>query len=169
MFSPATQHLLSTPASSRWLNTCREIEGLRSVKLSASPWPKSRPRGVKAKGLRYERALAKVIPSAKHGLWFNFVDRNGPGFCSPDFIIEGHSFVAVLECKLTDTDEARKQIRALYTPILEKFYSKPVLGVVVAKYLTPNSRNIVHDLASALKLTKNSAIATLHWLGKGPI
>lgn len=77
--------------------------------------------------------------------------------------------MAVLECKLTDTSEARKQIRALYTPVLEKFYAKPVIGVVVAKYLTPNSRNIVYDLASALKSTEESNIATLHWLGKGPI
>lgn len=152
----------------RSFSSCRTVQGLATAQFSACPWPKSRPRGAKAQGLRYERALSKALPSAKHNLWFEFWDKNGRGFCSPDFLLEFPQFLVVLEAKYTDTDAGREQIEHLYRPILAKLYAKPIRGVLVCRNLLRSSRNIYHDLNSAIA-SAEFCIPTLHWLGKGPL
>lgn len=144
------------------------MDGLTSVSLTTNPWPRSRPRGVKADGLRYERALARKIPGALHGQWFEFFDHGGRGFASPDFIADYGPFLLVIECKLTDCDEARHQITHLYRPILEFYHRKPARGVVICKNLRRDSGNLCDSLSSAVKYA-DLCIPTLHWLGKGPI
>jgi len=72
--------------------------------------PKGRPKGAKAAGLRYEKALAAAIPRAEHGQWFEFTDLNGPGHCQMDLLIVGNKRVVILECKLTDVQTGRAQL-----------------------------------------------------------
>jgi hypothetical protein len=147
---------------------CRVVDGLQWVEQAESPWPKSRPRGAKGEGLRFEKALAKRLLGARHGLWFKFQDFNGIGYCSPDFIVNYEQFVLVIEAKLTDTDEGRAQIEQLYSPVLQMHYRRPIRGVLVCKNLRQGSGNIVPDLVSAVRLSEN-CIPTLQWRGKGPI
>ena len=110
------------------------------------------------------------MPGAIHNQWFWFIDRNGAGHCCTDVILDlGHRLV-VLECKLTDVDEARSQLEHLYKPVLAMAYGKPVAGVVVTRHLTRLTElsTVVDSLASALKAPLG-ALPTLHWLGRGPI
>ena len=90
----------------------RVIVGLHYAAMCLRPanLPKARPKGAKAAGLRYEKALAAAIPRAEHGQWFEFTDLNGPGHCQMDLLIVGNKRVVILECKLTDVQTGRAQL-----------------------------------------------------------
>ncbi len=142
----------------------RKIVGLKWAEPAENPWPKTRPKGVRAKGLAFERRVARAIPGAKHGLWFRYEDQNGVGYCSPDLVLRLGGVPMVLECKLTDCPDARDQLEGLYLPVLECLLGRRPRGVVVVKNLTRVSQGIVPDLASALAV---DGLPLVQWLGKG--
>jgi hypothetical protein len=150
----------------------RKIEGLRYAALSERPpgLPRTRPRGTKALGLRFERALARALPGAKHGQWFYFVDRNGPGYCQPDLYLDSGGYIVVFEAKLTDCAQAKGQILDLYAPVLAKALGKPVQGIIVVRHLTQVSdlTEVRPSLALA-RIAARTSVPILHWLGRGPL
>lgn len=152
-----------------WSRGCREVQGLRDVSPGRNPWPRQRLRGVKHQGILYQRAVAKALPGAKADVWFSFIDARGPGMAGLDFLVDFGDFFAVLECKLTDCAEARRQLTLLYQPLVSFWSRKPARGVVVCKNVTPGSQNITHSLADAVRNATDGTITTLHWRGKGPI
>lgn len=117
----------------------RTISGLQEVELSQSPWGalKRRPRGAKGLGMRFQRTVEKALPTALHGQWLKFRDNNGLGYAQPDslFVVAGR--LCLVECKLTDTEEADSQMAGLYEPLLSKLWLGPIHKVVVVKYLSP--------------------------------
>ena len=131
--------------------------------------PVGRPRGVKALGVRYERELAKELWEAKRGVWFEFEDQRGHGFCQVDFLMKWGSGEAakrplVIEVKHTWTREAREELERLYLPIVWLASGREPIGVVICKRLTPEAPRAVSDLESAALYA-----APLHWIGKGPL
>jgi hypothetical protein len=150
----------------------RRIRGLISAaKLTTKPAciPTSRARGVKALGVRYEREVAKALPVAEAGAWWEFRDRNGPGYCQTDLLVLGERFVLVLEAKYTYTVDAWRQLLGLYQPVVELALGLPVIPVQVCRVLTPNARNVTTGLAEAIELAKAEGWATLHWVGGKPL
>ena len=148
----------------------RKVKGLQwACQLAGRPKiiPLGRPRGVKALGLRYERALARAVPMAKHGLWFEFLDANGPGFCQPDLVIEGQEAVLVLEVKLSWVPDGHTQIEELYRPVLAACCKKPVYGVQVTRNLRPGmgAVTVVGSLQEAVAEAKAGRLVCWHWLG----
>lgn len=135
------------------------------------PWGPGRARGAKAHGLRYERALAKALPGALHGQWFEFADRNGRGWCQPDLIRNLGDALLVLEAKFTWVPDGQRQIDQLYRPVVERAWGLPVLGVVVCKVLAPGATDVAvtGDLAVATALARQHRPVVLHWLGSGPL
>lgn len=131
--------------------------------------PRSRPRGSKGAGLRFERLVAKQFPGALHGPWFQFVDSYGVGYCQPDMVMNLKTSIVVVECKLTDTPAAQAQLDELYFPVLRKAFDLPVRGIIVVKNLRPTSElnKVVSHFDDALFETKFTPI--LHWLGRGSI
>ena len=107
----------------------------------------------------------------QHGIWFSFVDANGLGYCQPDVLLGLDGQVVVLECKLTEVDEARKQLAYLYLPVVAKALGKPTKGIVVVRHLTreSNPSNVCTSLGEALKRATSEYYPTLHWIGRGPI
>jgi len=145
----------------------RTIVGLKWAMEAECPHAASRSSGARLKGLRYERAVAKALGSGwVHGQWFQFEDFHGLGYCQPDLFQVRPSEVVVLECKLTDTPEARRQLYLLYKPVLEMVYGKPMRGVVAAQALTPQSSGVVHSLEEALR-APGAAVWHLPWPGAG--
>lgn len=152
----------------------RKIIGLLSAaQLLERPKsiPKSRPRGAKADGLRYERALAKALAPYGfiHGLWFEFVDANGHGYCSPDLVAVQSDRVLVVEAKLTDGEAARHQLQHLYRPVLEKVFRKPVHPVVALRHATYETGKLHDSIETVLSRSVLWPPPVLHWLGRGPI
>jgi len=159
----------------------REVVGLKWAKIlekrpRAIPEAK-RVSGAKLAGLRYERALAKSLPLA-HGVWWEFEDRNGPGWCQTDFVGTSGAWVVVLEAKWTWTHEAEEQLFGLYLPVVAKALRVPlgrVIPVVVCKKLIRGlSRPIRPSLQEALEVSYESSSAVAgcavwHHLGGVPL
>lgn len=148
------------------------VEPLLVARPCQAPFASPRAgKGARGEGIRYERSLARALPGAKHGQWFEFQDRNGLGKCQPDFLLDHGQFVVVLECKYTWVPEGHSQIDLLYRPIVERLLGKPVRGIVVCKRLVPEvlrpggpriagSYKEAVDLAAAVD---NKVV--WHWLG----
>jgi len=144
-----------------WADRCGRPAGI----------PYSRPKGVKAAGVLYEKAVAKALDSvAKHGQWWAFRDANGPGHCQTDILIETPSWIAVVECKLTWREQAESQLNHLYLPVVRMATGKPVIGVVICKNLTRYSPTPHGDLQTALKAgLRGGVLGLVHWIGAGPL
>lgn len=152
----------------------RQVAGLLTARrLDGKPpcIPASRARkGSKAYGLKFERAVAERT-GGRHGQWFSFVDANGPGYCQTDVLLGLDGQVVVLECKLTEVEEARRQLMHLYLPVVGRALHRRTVGIVVVRHLTKESNvaNVVTSLGAALKVASESFAPTLHWIGRGPI
>lgn len=153
----------------------RQIVGLQYAAMCLRPAhiPKARPKGAKAAGLRYEKALAAAIPRADHGQWFEFRDLNGPGHCQMDLVIEGAKRIVIIECKLTEVEQGMAQLRDLYFPIAEMVWpDKKPLGIVAARHLSkcPDTKLVESTLKGAiLRAETQKVIPVLHWLERGPL
>ena len=152
----------------------RHVAGLTYAnRLPARPTsiPLSRPRnGSKRYGLKFEQSVARRT-GGQHGIWFSFLDANGPGYCQPDVLLGIDGEIIVLECKLTDVAEARKQLAYLYLPVVGRALGKPCRGIVVVRHLTRETTlaNVVTSMGQALKQASATYYPTLHWIGRGPI
>lgn len=130
--------------------------------------PKSRPRGAKAQGLRYERSLAAALPAGLHGQWFEFRDGAGRHFCQPDLLLRGEAHrTLVVECKYTWVLEAHTQLAQLYLPVVGRAWGCRPLGLVICKNLTPEvpRRFLAASLAEALAMAETGVTPIFQWLG----
>jgi hypothetical protein len=135
-------------------------------RAEASPWPRTRSSGAKALGLQYERKVAKRLLRAEHNPWFRFQDRNGLGYCSPDFLWKTDRFRIVMECKLQDALEAWEQLEGLYLPVLREVFPEPIIPVVMVKYASQGG-NFVESVTEAIQGVASKP--AVHWIGHGPI
>jgi hypothetical protein len=129
---------------------------------------------MQAKGVSYERAFGKMLkrtlPDVKHGQWFVYHADGLLGYCQTDFLRVGASAVHVIECKLTNVEEACEQLLDLYFPVLRRVYSLPIYGIIVTRSLhrTPDLAKVTSSLSAALSLSYDR-VPVLHWMGHGPI
>ena len=130
--------------------------------------PISRPRGAKAAGLRYERSLAKALPAGAHGIWFEFKDDNGHGFCQTDHLYSFlPDFIAIIEVKYTLVLDAYSKLRDFYIPIVSTAMKCSAVGVIVARNLIPGLSQVFIDLPSAAYASYAADYPTvLHWRGQ---
>lgn len=119
--------------------------------------------------MKYERDLAKALPEAKHGTWFEYYDSNGHGFCQPDLFLRVGEELVILEVKYTWVPEAYAQIEKLYRPVLEAAFGLKTHGVVVCKNLTPLAPKSTPSLEEAIRLSlRDRGFPLLHWLAGSP-
>lgn len=156
----------------------RTIVGLKwARRLEGKPTciPTGRARGVKAFGIRYEKALAKwvKIPIDCRGVWFEFEDQNGKGYCQVDFLISiaiapSLSYIpVVLELKHTWTEEGHIELEKLYLPVVSMALRAPAIGVVVVKKLTVGMGKvrICESLEEVLVGWNGAKRSVWHWIG----
>lgn len=149
----------------------RKVLGLRYAKLldeRPKTIPKGRPRGAKAAGLRYERALEEALgEAAEAGRWFEFEDMNGRGYCQTDFLIPLIDRLVVLECKYTWTHMGHLQMEQLYFPVIRQMTKKKVSGIVVCKNLLPLMAGVkvCKTLEEALVASASGQRTVWHWIG----
>jgi len=145
----------------------RQIVGLKTARaLETKPGciPTGRARGVKAYGVRYEKALAGVLPlNSIRGRWYEFEDKNGHGYCQTDFDL----LDCVLECKHTWTEDGHVELEKLYLPVVRLAWGRQAFGIVVVKKLVPGMRKveICGDLDSAIAAAKHGHRTVFHWIG----
>jgi hypothetical protein len=155
----------------------RKVDRLQWARLCERPsvLPKRRVhyRNLKAVGLRFEKAVCAAVKSLRmgatvHGQWFEYFDANGHGYCQTDVLVLRRDDALVLECKLTEVEEAEAQLEDLYVPIVRRVYRLPVVGIVVVRHLTrlTNAARVCDSLEAAIKA---EPWPILHWIGRGPI
>jgi len=154
----------------------RVIEDLRWASLLSerpSCIPASRPKGAKAAGLRFEKALSRHLSGSLHGKWFEFEDRNGHGYCQTDIIYVFHTpitpYAVIIEVKYTLVPGAHTKLQHLYLPIVSAALRMPSVGVVAVKNLDPRFRRgrIYTDLPSAVQAAcTNSFPSLIQWSGQ---
>ena len=137
--------------------------------------PKSRGRGAKAEGRRYEAAVLKklLLPLTKttssevlSSVWFEFLDANGRGVCEADHIIIRPDRVVVVECKLTQTPRGISQLERLYLPCARLVWpERRVQGVMICKTLYEEPTFYAGSWEEVLA-APDSVIPTWHWLGR---
>lgn len=168
----------------------RQIYRLKTaVALSEKPAciPQGRPRGAKAAGIRFEKAVFEALsgpagglstprgdaPSCIRGQWFEFEDENGCGYCQPDIIYPFlPDFFAVIEVKYTLVPGAHQKLTNLYLPVVSKALKSATAGVVIVKNLDPRYRRgkIFTDLRTAAEVSFNRGYPTLvQWAGQALI
>lgn len=128
----------------------QKITGLKSARFLKER-PHYIPEGGSTKpaqkaGLRYEDRVAKFLAAVaddyevKHGAWIEYEDRYGFGVCQPDIILVNHTApLVIVECKLTATKSAFKQLRDLYLPCVAEIYKmdrKDIRLVQICRNLT---------------------------------
>lgn len=138
---------------------CHQIVGLRNAKiLKNSPWGKGSPKlkGARAKGKTYERTIFRLLKRALapdvelyYNLWIGYTDSQGTSYCQPDIFLVLPGWILLLECKLTQTEEAERQLQGLYKPVLEWIFHKPVVTVQVCKNLRYKPKNEIQSLREA--------------------
>lgn len=131
----------------------RVVSGLKWARPSENPWGKQIRRGVRYRGLKFQRDLAKALPQASADRWFEFCDARGPGHCSPDLLLDIHSHIVVIECKLTDWNSAERQLSHLYLPVVSLALGKPTIGIIAAKQLSykTDTTKLCDSLSIAIK------------------
>ncbi len=151
----------------------REISELLWAKPMERPAgiPIGRPRGAKAAGLRYERALVRALPPPKvHGQWFEFEDRRGRGVCQPDILVsrERGGMIAVLEAKYSWTAEGHQQLEKLYLPVVQMALGRSAVGILVTRRLVSEMLKgivICSTLEQAVWFAREGRRVVWHWLG----
>lgn len=130
--------------------------------------PIGRPKGAKAAGVRYEKALAGMLPSFAHGQWWQYQETSGGkwSYCQTDLIGRVGEIAVVLESKYTWTEEAWKQLDRLYIPVVRAALRREVVGIQVCKVLREARGLVTSDLNEAIALAMAGAVpVTLHWAG----
>lgn len=148
----------------------RQVRGLIWARRAERPTglPHGRARGAKAAGLRYEAGLARALPDALHGQWFQFQDERGLGWCQPDLLFEESGLI--LEAKYTWVPEGHSQLESLYLPVVGRALQRRVFGLVVCRALPgklPPGVTLVHSLAEGRSVASRGLRAVWHCLGDG--
>jgi hypothetical protein len=114
--------------------------------------PKARLRGVRARGITFERKVGKVLralfPFVTSGEWFEYHDARRSGVCQIDHYCLLPDRIILVECKLSESDEAWGQMKDLYAPILQKLWDLPVARVQATRHLR-SGRNLLGDVREA--------------------
>jgi hypothetical protein len=162
-------------------DTFRPARNLRwSRHVSTRPIPKPSSTWSKV-GLAYERRVVSSLAEAGirllHNPGFEFEDDSGSNYCVPDIILPNYdNKLIIIEVKLTYKVEAILKLRNLYAPVVSLALSRPVVCLVIAKNVTPNSPEPELTLESAICQSARSEIAAagrpgvgflVQWLGRG--
>lgn len=112
-----------------------EIRNLQSAKLvQQSPWLPSSPRGAKAKGLSFERRVGKFLrrhfPQTLSGQWIEYLDAGEKRHAQVDHLVLSSLRGLIIECKLTHSRSARRQLEKLYLPLLRSIYPGVLFSLV---------------------------------------
>ena len=136
--------------------------------------PLSKPKGIRAVGLRFEKALHKALSGSIHGQWWEFKDACGYGLCQTDLIYPFHlqpgpATIAVIEVKYTLVPGAHSKLSSLYIPVVQRATNCLVAGIVVVKNLDPRFRR--GKIFTSLKPAVDAALDTgypslIQWSGQ---
>lgn len=138
------------------------VEERKEKNLPFTLTKKSKLTPAQKKGISFEHLIEHEL--IKHQLnfsyntWFEFEDMNGFGYCQPDFLIYlPDSSIIILEAKYTYTPAGDEELKQLYSPIVQEYYSPPSihLAQVFHNFSAPLPSPYTSTLPSLLKKEEN--------------
>lgn len=130
-------------------------------------------RGSRRAGIIYEHAVAAHLLTlygedlVQHGPWFQYTDRRGDGWCSPDFIIdlgEGAPLV-IADATLTVKAAKERKLRHIYLPVLAAVWpDRDIKLLQIAKNLRRDWDDVLVDSVEELIEAQGLDFAT--WILK---
>jgi len=153
----------------------RRIEGLVWVQLTDEGPIISRkaPRKASVKrGRGYERKVARYLKREHDkfggelfvGQWLLFKDHHGYGKAQPDAYILRPELVVLIECKLTQADDAVPQLLNLYLPLIRGLYSRPVVCIQACHNLRYTPKKLIKDPIELID-SPRPGVWTWHYIG----
>lgn len=140
----------------------KPVKGLKWARLVDQPQfaqTTRTPKGVKGKGVRYERQvqekLEQNIPDSWVGVcgpWFQFEDSNGVRFAQADWIgfNVDELYICIAEMKLSRVPEAWWQLNRVYKPLVQEVFGWDTALVEITANLRhlvlPEDVKLSHDI-----------------------
>lgn len=124
---------------------------------------------VQKQGRLYEQRIYKKVkeqfPEAIHNPWYEYIDSDGKGWCSPDIIFFHEDTWWILECKLTYKKHANTKLKSLYKKILKFIYGKKqkVKTIHVFKNFTKGTRPTCFYTLNEILPLKRKQHYELNW------
>jgi len=154
----------------------RRVNGIISATLRPKgPWPKRKPQtAAERKGYGYENTVTRHFRRLLHeeeivgalfvGQWILFSDSKGTNWAQPDLYLVMEKSILLVECKLTQSDEAVPQLLSLYLPLLRHIYNMPIVCLQVCHNLRYVPKKFV---SGPLELIANPGpgVHTWHYVG----
>lgn len=154
----------------------RSIVALKKAELLGERPPFIPPphaKGAALAGLRYEKKVAEYLKARYgekrvwHGPWFEYEDKHGRGWCSPDLLVfpTGFGPVVIGEVKLTVTGEAERQLRKLYIPVVQHLWPNNVIRPVqISANLRPSFEGELVSFEDAIEQVDTEwEYSTIRW------
>ena len=152
-------NLLAAPVDfvDRPRNEVRKVRGLKWAELrDDGPFSKQKPkRRAHKAGLAYERKVGRKLKrmlladelegELRLSQWILFADVNGIGWAQADVYLLMKDRILLIECKLTQSDNAVPQLLSLYLPLLRKVYNLPILCLQVCHNLRYVPKKLVES------------------------
>lgn len=114
-----------------------------------------------AEGLHFESLVVQYLEgrfeNTKHGPWFQFRDAKGMGWCQPDILVITDSYILVIECKRTYTEEGITKLLHLYRPVIRKaLKNEDIRLLLICHNLLPSAQNVVSSLKEGIEYGKET-------------
>jgi hypothetical protein len=111
-----------------------------------------------------EKFLRRELIDVQVGRWIEFCDANGGGYAQPDVFLVGPWSTLLFESKLKETQWGHSQIDELYRPLLRYIFGRPVIGILVCKFIQFAPENLIMHPGELLDETSEKTYIW-HWLG----
>lgn len=135
-----------------------------------NPFPKSRLKGVKAEGVRFEKAVVLRLRSlfareqVLHNPWYKYYDELGSGIGSPDVLVVSSKWLLLGECKRTFRAEAFAKLQHFYLPLVAAVWPGRYYGLVqFCKHLSPEAKGIALTTPEAVLASRPVSPQLIFW------
>ena len=127
------------------------------------------------RGKTFERRVFNYVKSQKekgyldatilYGAWIKYFDKNGLGYAQPDILLFDNKTtdIYILECKLTQTDDAILQLRSLYKPLIEELYPNRKVYLIQIFKNIKHKQDLVYSLIDFMR-NPNRELVNLHYV-----
>ncbi len=118
-----------------------EVKSLERAEFCENPrtgFRTTKARGVKAKGLAYERRVRKFLNSfpfgkgreIKSGQWIRYLDAGETRHAQVDHLVVDSQRGLIIECKFSHSRSAQGQLYSLYWPLIRSIFPRHPFSLV---------------------------------------
>ena len=106
--------------------------------------------------IKKQQEKGYIQATVLYGSWIEYQDKNGLGYAQPDILVfpTGTDYGVIIECKLTQTEEAISQLACLYKPLISHLFPERKVYLLQAFANIKQKINEVFSLIDFLRCPK---------------